>query len=57
MWKIVEKKNPYAVHGLFDTKDRAEWHLSANIPEYVRRGYFIDNTLKPEDFVIVKGEE
>lgn len=51
-FKIVEKKNPLAVHGLFNTRERAERHLREIIPVYVTRGYFMDKTLKTEDFIV-----
>jgi len=54
MWKLVEKKNPLALHALFDTKERAERHLREVIPDYCRRGLFMDKTLQPDDFVIVE---
>lgn len=53
MFKIVEKKNKLAVHGLFDSKERAERHLKEVIPEYVARGYFMDKTLTADCFEIV----
>ena len=53
MWKLVEKNNVFALHGLFDTRERAEWHLQHRIPEYCRRGYFDDKTLRPDSFVII----
>ncbi len=49
---IVERNNPLAVHGYFDSIDRAELHLKNKIPEYVARGYFMDKTLTAQDFVI-----
>ena len=49
---IVEKNNPLAVHGYFDSIERAELHLKNNIPDYVARGYFMDKTLTAQDFVI-----
>lgn len=52
-FKLVEKANPLAVHGHFDTKERAERHLSVSIPEYCARGFFMDKTLTPESFEIV----
>lgn len=52
MIKIVEKNNRLAVHGIFDTPERAERHLREIIPVYVARGYFADKTLRPEDFII-----
>lgn len=52
--KIVERKNPLAVHGIFDSQDRAENHLKNVIPEYISKGYFMDKTLKADDFIILK---
>ena len=54
-FKIVEKQNPLAVHGLFDSLDRAEQHLKETIPQYVARGFFMDKTLTATSFEIVKG--
>lgn len=54
MWAISEKKNRAAIHGFFDTLERAERHLREVVPSYVRRGYYTDKTLKPEDFRIVE---
>ena len=53
MIMVVEKKNHLACHGIFDSMDRAERFLREVIPGYVKRGYFIDKTLKPDDFMIV----
>lgn len=53
MFKLVEKANHYAVHALFDSKERAERHLALNIPDYCKRGYFMDKTLTPESFEII----
>ena len=55
MYKIVEKQNPLAVHGLFDSLERAQWHLAIIIPEYVSRGYFMDKTLTPDCFEVISG--
>jgi len=55
-YKIVEKKNPLAVHGLFDTLETARRHLAEAIPVYVEKGYFTDKTLKPNDFEIVENQ-
>lgn len=51
-YKLVEKKNHLAVHGLFMSRESAEKHLKEVIPEYCRKGYFMDKTLKPEDFEV-----
>ena len=52
MFAVVEKKNPLSIHGLFDTKEGAERHISEVIPEYVRRRYFMDKTLTADDFTV-----
>ena len=49
---IVERGNPLAVHGIFDSKESAELHLKNVIPEHVKRGFFMDKTLKAQDFVV-----
>lgn len=57
MYAMLEKKNPLALHGLFDTLESAEKHLRDVVPEYVSRGYYMDKTLTADDFVIVKREK
>ena len=52
-FKIVEKNNHLAVHGLFYSRERAEWHLIQNIPIHVARGYFMDKTLTEKSFEII----
>ena len=54
-YKIVEKKNPLAVHGYFDSLERAQWWLIVHVPMYCDTGYFTDKTLTPDSFTIVKG--
>jgi hypothetical protein len=54
-WKVIENNNPLAVHGLFDSLERAKRHLKEIIPEYVAKGYFMDKTLKVDDFEIIEG--
>jgi len=56
MFKLVEIKNELAVHGIFCTLERAEKHLRKTIPLYVERGYFMDKTLTPESFKIIKSQ-
>ena len=51
-FKIVERRDRLAVHGIFDSRERAERHLRETIPEYCRLGYFMDKTLTPSDFEI-----
>ena len=54
---IVEKKNHYAVHGIFHSLERAENHLKTIIPEYIKKSYFTDKTLKADSFEIIKKEK
>jgi hypothetical protein len=54
MYKITEINNPLAVHGLFDSLQRAERHIKEVIPVYVNRGYFMDKTLTKDSFKIIK---
>lgn len=55
-FKIVEKKNPLAVHGYFISRETAERHLSQTIPDYVARGFFMDKTLTAKSFKIARCE-
>lgn len=52
-YHLVEKKNPHALHGVFDSYDRAMRHLKETIPVYVARGYFMDKSLTPDCFEII----
>lgn len=51
--KVVEKKNHLACHGIFNSVESAKNHLENTIPEYVRKGYFMEKTLASQDFEIV----
>ena len=53
-FKLVEKANHLAVHGLFYSKETAEAFLRDTVPEYIRRGYYMDKTLRPCDFEIIE---
>ena len=53
-YHIIEKENPNALHGVFDSKERAERHLREVIPTYVSRKLFTDKTLKADSFEIVQ---
>ena len=50
---IVEKQNRLAVHGHFDTLLRAKRHLVTVIPDYVKRGFFMNKTLNQDSFEII----
>lgn len=53
-YAIVEKDNELVVHGLFDSKERAERHLAIQIPVYVERGFFTDKTLTVDSFKVAE---
>jgi hypothetical protein len=53
-FKLVEKQNHLAVHGLFYSKQTAETFLRDTVPEYVKRGYYMDKTLRQEDFEVIE---
>ncbi len=50
---IYEKKDQFALHGIFDSLERAERHIKENIPVYVARSYFTDKTLTADSFEIL----
>lgn len=53
MFKLAEKGNHDAVHGTFDSQERAQKHLREVIPEYCRLGYFMNKSLIPNDFEVL----
>ena len=54
MFKIVEKRNPLAVHCICDTLERAQYWIDTLAPLYVARGYFMNKTLTPDSFTIIE---
>lgn len=52
MFKVVEKKNPNAVHCITHTRERAEHWITVTAPKYCLMGYFMDKTLTPDSFTI-----
>lgn len=56
-FKMVEKKNPLALHGLFDSRESAEKFLRETVPVYVARGYYMDKTLTADSFEIREVDE
>jgi hypothetical protein len=53
-FNIVEKRDHLAVHGIFDSRERAEHHLTQIIPLYVSWSYFMDKTLTADSFEIIE---
>ena len=49
---MIEKKNKLAIHAIFDSKESGERFLHEVVPDYVRRGFYIDKTLTEKDFEI-----
>ena len=56
MFKVVEKNNPLALHCIAETLDRAEEWSKVSGACYCARGYFMDKTLTPDSFMIIKQE-
>lgn len=54
MYKVIEKKNPLAVHCLCDTLERAQYWINTLAPRYCQKGYFMDKTLTPNSFTITE---
>lgn len=52
-YALVEKKNAHALHGIFSSKESAQKHLRDVIPDYVRRSFFTDKSLKANSFKII----
>lgn len=53
-YQMVEKKDSSAVHGIFESKESGERFLKETVPEYVKKGYYMDKTLTTNDFEIVE---
>lgn len=54
MYKLVEKRDPQAVHGLFSSKASALRFLAETVPDYCKRGFYSDKTLKPNSFKVIR---
>ena len=52
IFKVVEKRNPYAVHAVCPSRYWAERWINLKAPIYCARGYFVDKTLTPASFII-----
>lgn len=53
MFKIVEIKNPKAVHCVCDSLERAKHWLYVKAPFYAENGFFMDKTLNASSFTII----
>ena len=54
IFKIVEKKNPLALHAICSSMKGAELWINEKAPVYWAKGYFEDKTLTPDSFIIVR---
>ncbi len=54
---LREIANPLAIHGIFDSLERAKQHLREVIRLYVRRSYFSDKTLTVASFEVVERKQ
>ena len=52
IFKVVEKKNPCAVHAICPSRERAERWISMEAPISCALGHFMDKTLTPDSFII-----
>lgn len=50
---VYEKKDHLALHGIFDSPERAERYIKEVIPVYVSSSYFTDKTLGADSFEIL----
>ena len=53
-YKLVEKQNHLAVHGLFESRAMAEKFLAETVPVYVAKSYYMDKTLTAESFEVIE---
>jgi hypothetical protein len=49
---VVEAKNPLAVHLHANSRDSAQRWIDVLAPVYCAKGYFMDKTLTPSDFIV-----
>ena len=54
MWLLVEKANHLAIHGMFDTRERADWFLTTMVPLYVARSYYMNKSLTVSSFEVIR---
>lgn len=52
-FKVVEKKNHYAVHAHCLSRESAQRWIDENAVEYCAKGFFVDKSLTPDSFEIV----
>lgn len=53
-YKVVEKQNPLVVYGYFYSKERAENWIKVEAKCGCENGWFMDKTLTPESFKVMK---
>lgn len=52
-YRVVEKKNHNAIHAICLNEERANYWINVKCPEYVKKGYFMDKTLKADSFEVI----
>lgn len=52
-WKVIERRNPLAVHAHCESLASARRWISELAPTYCQRGYFMDKSLTPQSFSIL----
>jgi hypothetical protein len=53
-FKLVEKANHLAVHGLFGSRQSAETFLRDTVPVYLAKSYYMDKTLTVNSFEVIE---
>lgn len=55
-YKIVEKKNKFAVYAICSTISSARKYLEEILPHYIENDYLSDKNLKSTDFQIIESK-
>jgi hypothetical protein len=53
-YAIAEKKNHLAIHGIFESRERAEQFLKETTPTYVAKSYYMDKSLTADSFEVIE---
>lgn len=56
MFKVIEKDHPLHVHAICSSLASAQQWIAELAPQYCAKGYFMNKSLTPESFVVIKQE-
>jgi hypothetical protein len=51
---IVEKDNHLAIHGIYESSEKAEKFIKETVPVYVSRGYYMNKILTKDSFEVIE---